>query len=211
MPTRLRIDACFVVPLSLKWAGSHINVDRSTSKGRLSHVYPLVIRCKRFNVFTKRIASVSRKQNVVCARIQVFTLFLSAVIVISSLPCYSGVSRFAKHTSLFSRSPSCISTYTAVCDCHLLNNYWKYTMDKRAHWTTEGAITPNPSLTRMAACPITAWYEWNPARFQQTPPSHVNTDQSYPGIRTARMCRQPGCRYFVVAFSPPHQVVANLL
>lgn len=75
--------------------------------------------------------------------------------------------------------------------------------NKTALEPVEGAITqssPFESDSHGYVYPVTAWYKWKPARFQQL--QRYNTDQSYPGIRTARMCRQPGCRYLSARLFP---------
>lgn len=89
----------------------------------------------------------------------------------------------------------------AVCDRHLEEICRSTHLAETAQCTVEGAITQSShSVTRMVvSTPLQPGTSEIQPAFSSSP---VNTDQSYPGIRTARMCRQPGCRYFCTRLFP---------
>lgn len=77
---------------------------------------------------------------------------------------------------------------------------------------SRGRHNTNPPLSRLlASAPLQAVISEIQLAFS-TPHPHVNTDQSYPGIRTARMCRQPGCSpFYALAFPAPCQAMPKRL
>lgn len=93
---------------------------------------------------------------------------------------------------------SCTVHVTSVCDRHLVDIYSPYMHGGGSPpYARGGRSTTFPGVTRtvVSSSRYIAWYISEPQHpFKQLP---LSADQSYPGIRTARMCNKPGCGCFV--------------